>query len=71
MENLDEDLVNFCLTVADEEDNQLLGIDFIQTNSGYVALEANPSPGWSAYHPFNGIDEEPFISELLRVLKSG
>ena len=68
---LDEELVNFCLAVADEEDNQLLGIDFIQTSSGYVVLEANPSPGWSAYHPFNGIDDEPFIIELLRVLKSG
>lgn len=71
VENLDEVLVNFCLSVADEEDNQLLGIDFIQTSSGYVALEANPSPGWSAYHPFNGMDDEPFITELLRVLKSG
>lgn len=69
--NLDEKLVAFCLDVADEEDNQLLGIDFIQTNAGYIALEANPSPGWSAYHPFNGIDDEPFINELLRVLKSG
>ena len=71
VENLDEELVDFCLAVADEEGNQLLGIDFIQTNSGYVALEANPSPGWSAYHPFNGINEEPFVTELLRVLKSG
>lgn len=70
LENLDEALVHFCLSVAREEDNQLLGIDFIQTDLGYVALEANPSPGWSAYHPFNGIDDEPFIIELLRVLKS-
>lgn len=71
VESLDEKLVDFCLSVAHEEDNHLLGIDFIQTNSGYVVLEANPSPGWSAYHPFNGIDDEPFIIELLRVLKSG
>lgn len=71
VENVDEELINFCLSVAEQEDNRLLGIDFIQTSSGYVALEANPSPGWSAYHPFNGIDDEPFITELLRVLKSG
>lgn len=71
LEHLDEELVVFCQAVANEEGNQLLGIDFIQTDSGYVALEANPSPGWSAYHPYNGIDDEPFITQLLRVLKSG
>lgn len=70
VENPDKELLDFCLSVANEEDNQLLGIDFIQTISGYVVLEANPSPGWSAYHPFNGIDDEPFIIALLRVLKS-
>lgn len=70
IENLDKDLLGFCLAVSVEEDNELLGIDFIQTDIGYVALEANPSPGWSAYHPFNGIDDDPFITELLKVLKS-
>lgn len=70
VENIDEELQSFCFTVADEENNKLLGIDFIQTDPGYVVLEANPSPGWSAYHPFNGIDDEPFITKLLRVLKS-
>lgn len=70
IEILDEELQKFCVGVAYEEDNNLLGIDLIQTETGYVALEANPSPGWSAYHPFNGIDDEPFITELLRVLKS-
>ena len=47
-------------------DNNMIHYDTF----GYVVLEANPSPGWSAYHPFNGIDDEPFINELLRVLKS-
>lgn len=70
VEEIDEDLVNFCLSVAEEENNLLLGIDFIQTELDYVALEANPSSGWSAYYPFNGIVDEPFILELMRVLKS-
>lgn len=71
VDNLDKDLVDFCVSVSLEEENQMLGIDFIKTSSGYVVLEANPSPGWSAYHPYNGINDDPFIAELLRVLKSG
>lgn len=69
VQNLDEELANCCISISFEEDNQLLGIDFIQTSAGYVVLEANPSPGWSAYHPYNGIDNEPFIDELLKVLR--
>ena len=69
--DLDQELIDFCILVSSEEENLLLGIDFIQTELGYVALEANPSPGWSAYHPYNGIDDEPFILELLKVLKNG
>lgn len=68
VEKLTDQVTSFCKIVAFEEDNLLLGIDFIQTEDGYVALEANPSPGWSAYHPHNGINPEPFVIELLRVL---
>lgn len=68
--NLPQEIMDFCVSISREEDNKLLGIDLIQTQTGYVVLEANPSPGWSAYHPYNGIDDEPFITELLRVLKS-
>lgn len=71
IEHLEQEVEKFCFSVANEEDNNLLGIDFIQTTTGYVVLEANPSPGWSAYHLANGIDADPFILELLRVLKSG
>ena len=67
--NLSQTLMDFCVSVSNEENNQLLGIDFIQTETGYIVLEANPSPGWSAYHPYNGIEGEPFINTLLRVLK--
>lgn len=69
--DVEQELIDFCIKVAFEEENQMLGIDFIQTESGYVVLEANPSPGWSAYHPYNGIDNVPFISTLLKELKSG
>ena len=68
--NFHQEIRDFCVSVSNEESNKLLGIDLIQTQTGYVVLEANPSPGWSAYHPYNGIDAEPFITELLRVLKS-
>ena len=70
VKHLESDFVNFCLSVSQEEKNKLLGIDFIQHEAGYVVLEANPSPGWSAYHPYNGIDDDPFILELLKVLKN-
>jgi len=67
----DTELVAFCREVSKEESNPFLGIDFIKTKSRYVVLEANPSPGWSAYYPYNGIDLGPFIPELLSVLKNG
>ncbi len=68
--DLDENLSSLCLNISKEEDNELLGIDFIKTNSGYVVLEANPSPGWSAYHPYDGIKMNPFISNLLTVFNN-
>ena len=61
VKHLESDFVNFCLSVSQEEKNKLLGIDFIQHEAGYVVLEANPSPGWSAYHPYNGIDDDPLF----------
>ena len=68
--DLDENISSLCLNISKEEDNELLGIDFIKTNSGYVVLEANPSPGWSAYHPYDGIKMNPFISNLLTVFNN-
>ena len=69
VKNLNRDISSFCSDVAKIEDNDLLGIDFIKTSKGYTVLEANPSPGWSAYHPFDGIKINPFISKLLAVFK--
>jgi hypothetical protein len=50
--SLDEniDLVKFAQRVAEVEDNQVLGLDFIQDAEGNVfCLEANPGPGWSYF----------------------
>lgn len=70
VDKLESYLHDFCVDVAKAENNFLLGIDFIKTGIGYTVLEANPSPGWSAYHHCNGINVEDFISELIKVLKT-
>lgn len=68
--HVDEDLVSFSQDVTVEEKNELLGIDYIQDNNKYIVLEANPSPGWSAYYECNGIDNPSFVNKLIRVLTS-
>lgn len=65
-----DELKQFCIAVTEYEDNPLMGIDFIKSDTGYVVLEANPSPGWSAYHECNGIENNPFINDLLIELKN-
>jgi len=64
-----DELKAFCLSVTENEENTLMGIDFIKSDSGYVVLEANPSPGWSAYHESNGIENDSFMDDLLKELK--
>jgi hypothetical protein len=71
VESLDARLIDFCIAVSKEEENNMLGIDFIKTKHGYVVLEANPSPGWSAYYPYDGISLNSFICDLFSVLKNG
>lgn len=68
--NFTNELKQFCLDVSKNEQNPLLGIDFIKTANNYVVLEANPSPGWSAYHQCNGINKDAFILDLLQELKN-
>lgn len=65
-----DELRQFCKNVTIYEDNPLMGIDFIKTNNQYVVLEANPSPGWSAYHECNGMQNDDFVSDLLMELKN-
>ncbi len=69
IQSLPHNLHQFACSVSTLEQNQLLGIDFIQQKSKYVVLEANPSPGWSAYHECNGIHIISFIKALLKALK--
>lgn len=68
--NVEDEVKNFCRKVSEYEDNPLMGIDFIKNKDGYVVLEANPSPGWSAYHECNGIDLDDFMKDLLAELKN-
>ncbi|WP_133131364.1 ATP-grasp domain-containing protein [Legionella yabuuchiae] len=63
-----DELKAFCFAVTENEENTLMGIDFIKSDSGYVVLEANPSPGWSAYHESNGIENDSFMDDLLKEL---
>ena len=59
----------FCDLVSDIEDNPLLGIDFLEVSENeWVCLEANPGPGWSAYHWDDPNDGRSFLSAFLRVL---
>lgn len=64
----DKNLSSFCQTVATLEKNNLMGIDFIKSKNTYYVLEANPCPGWSAYHPYNGIDTDAFLKHILHFL---
>ncbi|MDI9818512.1 MULTISPECIES: ATP-grasp domain-containing protein [unclassified Legionella] len=64
-DDLTDELKLFCLAVTEYEGNTLMGIDFIKSDNEYVVLEANPSPGWSAYHECNGIENDAFIKDLL------
>ncbi len=68
--DFEDELNQFCIDVSHYEENPLIGIDFIKTENGYVVLEANPSPGWSAYHECNGIENNAFIKNLLTELKN-
>lgn len=66
-----EDLKKFCRDVSRIEENAFLGIDFIKTAKGYVVLEANPSPGWSAYYVCDGIENTNFVQDLVDTLMHG
>ena len=68
--SINKSLPSFCQTVAALEKNNLMGIDFIKRNNTYYVLEANPCPGWSSYHPYNGIDSDDFLSHILCVLRN-
>ena len=69
MKDFNDTFAQFCMDVCWLEHNNLMGIDFIKSKDTYTVLEANPCPGWSAYHPYNGIDQDDFLEHLLDSLK--
>jgi hypothetical protein len=70
VDTIPEGMQDFCEKVAAYENNRLMGIDFLQTNDGYIVLEANPSPGWASYYSYKGIMPGSFVLDILRILKS-
>ena len=61
----------FCDCVSEIEHNPLLGIDFLEISANeWACLEANPGPGWSAYHWDDADDGRSFLSAFLKVLKN-
>jgi len=70
MSIIPDELSAFCRKVALYEDNDLMGIDFLETDDNYIVLEANPSPGWASYYSYKGIIKGPFILDILEALKS-
>ena len=60
---------NFCHAVSEIENNPLLGIDFLEiSETEWVCLEANPGPGWSAFHWNDQNDGSSFLSAMLKTL---
>ncbi len=67
--SLNQAAKNFCKKVAEIEDNELLGLDFLlQENGQLICLEANPGPGWSAFHHDESPLGESFVAHFLRGL---
>lgn len=69
IEKLPDDMEEFICNVSEFEGNNLMGLDFIYSNGMYTVLEANPCPGWSAYHECNGIENNKFVKKLIETLK--
>lgn len=66
---ISDELKSFCAKISEIEDNNLMGIDFIEhPNGGLVCLEANPGPGWSAYHHKEKRDGKSFLSKFINEL---
>lgn len=61
----------FCDAIAAIENNPLLGVDLMETSNGQmICFEANPGPGWSAYHENEADDGDSFLSAFMRVLRN-
>lgn len=63
---LPDEVATFCKTIAEIENNQLIGIDLIKAGEMFFCLESNPGPGWSTFnHPSKKGFAEQIFNELL------
>ncbi len=56
----------FCKSMATEEQNSFIGVDFVHSGGKYYCLESNPSPGWSTFnHPSKTAFAHAVFSTLM------
>lgn len=64
---LPKEIKNFCKSIAQYENNQLIGVDLMKSENAYFCLESNPGPGWSTFnHPSKTKFANTVFSKLLR-----
>ncbi|MGK5595274.1 MAG: hypothetical protein ACSNEK_07955 [Parachlamydiaceae bacterium] len=59
---LTKEIKAFCQTIAQYENNRLVGVDLMKTKNSYFCLESNPGPGWST---FNHSSKREFAKQVL------
>jgi hypothetical protein len=65
------EIAAFCHAVSQIENNPLLGIDLMETPTGdIICFEANPGPGWSAYHENEADEGKSFLHAFMQVLRN-
>jgi hypothetical protein len=62
---LPKEINAFCKSVAQYENNQLIGVDLMKSGNVYFCLESNPGPGWST---FNHSSKTEFAKNVLSKL---
>jgi hypothetical protein len=63
---LTSSLKAFLSRVLHYEARWLLGVDFIErTDGSLICLEINPSPGWSAFHEQETVEDGQFVARLM------
>lgn len=57
----------FCHSIAQYENNQLIGVDLMKSKNSYFCLESNPGPGWSTFNHSSKIEfAKQVLYKLLR-----
>ena len=64
---INNEVRKFCKAIAAEEQNCLIGVDFVHSDGNYYCLESNPGPGWSTFnHPSKADFALAVFSTLMR-----